>query len=72
MKVTHVEQLGGNAFVYGRLADAQSMTLSLEGQQNINAGQDIPISVDPTRCHVFDAKELTVDRQEIQPRALSR
>jgi len=27
----HIEQLGGNAFVYGRLFDGQSMTLSLEG-----------------------------------------
>ncbi|HEX4522654.1 MAG TPA: sn-glycerol-3-phosphate ABC transporter ATP-binding protein UgpC [Casimicrobiaceae bacterium] len=72
MKVTHVEQLGGNAFVYGRLADGQSMTLSLDGQQNINAGQDIPISVDPALCHAFDGEGSTVNRQEIQPRALSR
>jgi multiple sugar transport system ATP-binding protein len=70
--VTHVEQLGGNAFVYGRLADGQSMTLSLDGQQNINAGQDISISVDPALCHAFDAEGSTVDRREIQPRALSR
>jgi hypothetical protein len=48
------------------------MTLSLDGQQNINAGQDIPISVDPALCHAFDAEGSTVDRQEIQPRALSR
>jgi multiple sugar transport system ATP-binding protein len=72
MKVTHVEQLGGNAFVYGRLFDGQPMTLSLEGQQNIHSGQDIPISVDPTLCHVFDAEGLSVGRQEIQPRELSR
>ena len=72
MKVTHLDPLGGNAFVYGRLSDGQSMTLSLEGQQNIHSEQDIPISVDPTLCHVFDAEGLTVGRQEIQPRGLSR
>jgi multiple sugar transport system ATP-binding protein len=63
-KVTHIEQLGGNAFVYARLFDGQSITLSLDGQQNIDSGQDIPISVDPQLCHVFDAQGLTVGRQE--------
>ncbi len=64
VRVTHVEQLGGNAFVYGRLFDGQSMTLSLEGQQNINAEQEIPISIDPALCHIFNAEGLTVARQE--------
>jgi multiple sugar transport system ATP-binding protein len=64
MKVTHIEQLGGNAFVYGRLFDGQSMTLSLEGQQNISSEQEIPISIDPALCHVFNAAGLTVARQD--------
>src|SRR5882757_5828184 len=64
MKVTHIEQLGGNAFVYGRLFDGQSMTLSLEGQQSINSGQDIPISIRPKLCHVFNAEGLTVACRE--------
>jgi multiple sugar transport system ATP-binding protein len=64
MKVTHIEQLGGNAFVYGRLFDGQSVTLSLDGQQDINSGQDIPISIDPKLCHVFNAEGLIVARQE--------
>jgi multiple sugar transport system ATP-binding protein len=64
VRVTHIEQLGGNAFVYGRLFDGQSMTLSLEGQQNINSEQEIPISIDPALCHVFNAEGLTVTRQE--------
>jgi multiple sugar transport system ATP-binding protein len=64
MKVTHVEQLGGNAFVYGRLVDGQSMTLALEGQQHITSGQEIPISIDSELCHVFNADELAVGRQE--------
>ncbi len=64
MKVTHIEQLGGNAFVYGKLSDGQTMTLSLEGQQNIISGQDIPISIDPVFCHVFNAEGQTMGRQE--------
>jgi multiple sugar transport system ATP-binding protein len=64
VRVTHIEQLGGNAFVYGRLFDGQSMTLSLEGQQNINSEQEIPISIDPALCHVFNAEGLTVARRE--------
>jgi multiple sugar transport system ATP-binding protein len=65
VRVTHIEQLGGNAFVYGTLSDGQPMTLSLEGQQGINSGQEIPISIDPARCHVFNAEGLTVAREEI-------
>jgi multiple sugar transport system ATP-binding protein len=64
VRVTHIEQLGGNAFVYGRLFDGQSMTLSLEGQQSVNSEQEIPISIDPALCHVFNAEGLTVARQE--------
>lgn len=60
MTVNHVEQLGGNAFVYGQLSDKQSLTLSLEGQQNIHSGQQIPISIDPALCHVFDAQGKTL------------
>lgn len=63
MAVTHIEQLGGNAFVYGKLDDGQALTLSLEGQQNINSGQIISISIDPELCHVFDADGLTLGRQ---------
>ncbi|MEO8409650.1 MAG: sn-glycerol-3-phosphate ABC transporter ATP-binding protein UgpC [Propionivibrio sp.] len=58
--VTHIEQLGGNAFVYGKLADGQVLTLSLEGQQDIRAGQSLPISIEPARCHVFNAEGLAV------------
>jgi multiple sugar transport system ATP-binding protein len=68
MQVTHIEQLGGNAFVYGRLFDGQSMTLSLEGQQSIHSGQDMPIGIDPALCHVFNAEGATLGRQEAQPR----
>ena len=55
MRVTHVEQLGSSAFVYGSLADGQTLTLSIEGQQRIRSGQRFPVSIDKALCHVFDA-----------------
>ncbi|MGC3962546.1 MAG: sn-glycerol-3-phosphate ABC transporter ATP-binding protein UgpC [Rhodocyclaceae bacterium] len=64
MTVNHVEQLGGNAFVYGQLSDKQSLTLSLEGQQNIHSGQQIPIGIDPALCHVFDAEGKTLPQRK--------
>ncbi|GBU09417.1 maltose ABC transportor ATPase [Gammaproteobacteria bacterium] len=60
MRVTHIEQLGGNAFVYGKLNDGQALTLSLEGQQTIIAGQDISISINPNLCHVFNEDGVSV------------
>ena len=62
MQVTHVEQLGGSAFVYGSLSDGQLLTLSLAGQQAIHAGEHIPINIDAALCHVFNAEGLTVRR----------
>ncbi|MFA9441318.1 ABC transporter ATP-binding protein [Uliginosibacterium sp. sgz301328] len=67
MTVNHVEQLGGNAFVYGQLSDGQALTLSLEGQQNIHSGQQIPIGIDPALCHVFDAEGRTLPRRKTDP-----
>ncbi|MFT4173991.1 MAG: sn-glycerol-3-phosphate ABC transporter ATP-binding protein UgpC [Rhodocyclaceae bacterium] len=64
MTVNHVEQLGGNAFVYGQLSDGQALTLSLEGQQHIQSGQRIPISIDAALCHVFDADGKTLPRHD--------
>jgi multiple sugar transport system ATP-binding protein len=68
MSVNHVEQLGGNAFVYGQLSDGQALTLSLEGQQNIHAGQRIPISIDAASCHVFDAEGRALQQQDATQR----
>ncbi|MBD9527158.1 ABC transporter ATP-binding protein [Paracoccus sp. PAR01] len=55
MTVTHVEQLGGQTIVYGRLSDGQQIVATLDGQQSVQAGQELPLRVDLARCHVFDA-----------------
>ena len=55
MTVTHVEQLGGQTIVYGRFADQQPVVATLDGQQSVHAGQQLPLSADLAQCHVFDA-----------------
>ena len=55
MSVTHVEQLGGQTIVYGRLKDRQPIIATLDGQKSVAAGDELTVSTDLARCHVFDA-----------------
>ncbi|MBA1140323.1 ABC transporter ATP-binding protein [Mesorhizobium neociceri] len=61
LTVVHVEHLGGQTIAYGRLADRQSMTVALEGQQRIAAGDVLDICTGPEHCHLFDSEGRRVD-----------
>ncbi|WP_159592550.1 ABC transporter ATP-binding protein [Chelativorans xinjiangense] len=54
VKVDLVENLGGQTLLYTTLADGQSLTVSLEGQREIQVGSSIDTFVDPATCHLFD------------------
>ena len=56
MTVTHVEHLGGQTIVHGHLAGAQPIIATLDGQQSIAAGEELRLSADLTKCHIFDAE----------------
>jgi multiple sugar transport system ATP-binding protein len=50
-----VEHLGGETILYARTADGRPLTISLDGQQPVEAGIRIAARADPERCHMFDA-----------------
>jgi multiple sugar transport system ATP-binding protein len=50
-----VEQLGGQTMVYTTTADGQSLTIAVDGQQNVGMGSKLTAYVDPARYHVFAA-----------------
>jgi multiple sugar transport system ATP-binding protein len=58
MTATHVEHLGGQTIVYGRLADAQSIIVTLDGQKTVQAGDTIKVGTNPDYCHVFNTDGL--------------
>lgn len=53
VKIIHVEQLGGQTIAYGKLGE-QPMTVSLDGQRKISAGEAIHVGIAPQNCHLFD------------------
>jgi multiple sugar transport system ATP-binding protein len=55
LKITHVEHLGGQTIVYGRMADGQSAIVTLDGQRPVTAGQTLKLGTRPEHCHIFDA-----------------
>ena len=50
-----VEQLGGQTMVYATTADGQSLTIAVDGQQQVAPGSKLTAYVDPARYHVFAA-----------------
>ena len=59
-RVDLIEHLGGETVLHARAPDGQSLTLSLDGQQKVAAGDMIPVCIDPERCHVFGADGLAL------------
>ncbi len=54
LTVVHVEHLGGQTIVYGRLSDGQSLTVALDGQRAISAGSTLEVRIAVENCHLFD------------------
>ncbi len=48
-----VEHLGGQTILYATLQGGQTLTVALEDQQAIRAGETVNIRIDPERCHLF-------------------
>ncbi|RUT30044.1 sn-glycerol-3-phosphate ABC transporter ATP-binding protein UgpC [Arsenicitalea aurantiaca] len=53
LRVDLVEQLGGATMIYGTTADGQTLTVSLDGQQDVARGSTVTAHVDPRRVHIF-------------------
>ncbi len=55
-----VEHLGGQTILYATLHGGQTLTVSLEDQQAIRAGETVNIRIDPHRCHLFGPDGTTL------------
>ena len=55
-----VEHLGGQTNLYATLHDGQTLTVALEDQQAIRAGETVNIRIDPERCHLFGPDGATL------------
>ena len=54
MQVRTVEQLGGDSYLYGALANGNAMTLHVNGQTGMQAGDTIGVKPDGEHVHLFD------------------
>ena len=49
-----IENLGGETLLYARSPDGQKLTVALDGQQRVAAGERVTARFDPANAHVFD------------------
>jgi multiple sugar transport system ATP-binding protein len=54
VKIEHVEHLGSQTLLYGRLPDGQDLTILCSGQTETQAGDIVGAGVAPSFCHLFD------------------
>ena len=54
MEVGSVEQLGGEAYLYGKLADGNPITLHSPGQTGARIGEVLQLAPAPGETHLFD------------------
>ncbi|WP_028751507.1 ABC transporter ATP-binding protein [Rhizobium leucaenae] len=59
-RVDLVEHLGGQTILYVTLYGGQALTVALEDQQAIRAGETVSIHIDPERCHLFGPDGVTL------------
>ncbi len=59
-RVDLVEHLGGQTILYVTLHGGQALTVALEDQQSIRAGETVSIHIDPERCHLFGPDGVTL------------
>jgi multiple sugar transport system ATP-binding protein len=60
VRIVHVEHLGSQTLLYGRLSDGQALTIACDGQKGARAGDVTEASVSPSFCHLFDARGRTI------------
>ena len=55
MRVNGVEQLGTESFLFGRSANDEAITVSVQGQTDIRRGDTVLLNPDMDKTHLFDA-----------------
>jgi multiple sugar transport system ATP-binding protein len=51
-----VENLGGQTLLYTTTPDGQNLTIALDGQRQIFAGETVNTFIDPVNCHLFNSE----------------
>ena len=59
--VTVEEQLGSDAFLYVDIPELGQVTVRAVGERSFARGDEIHLSFDPNRCHLFDAKDHRIN-----------
>lgn len=59
--VTVEEQLGSDAFLYVDVPDIGLVTVRAVGERSFSRGDEIYLSFDPNRCHLFDDEEQRIN-----------
>ncbi|MBF9232452.1 ABC transporter ATP-binding protein [Microvirga alba] len=60
VRAEHVEHLGSQTLIYGKLTDGQNMTIVCDGQKRTHVGDVVEVSVAPSLCHLFDTNGRTL------------
>jgi multiple sugar transport system ATP-binding protein len=70
-EVMVVERLGGETFLYTRLAGEEGgmIVIQADGEIPTRAHERIAVRLDPATCHLFDAEGLAVERAHRHPLA---
>ncbi|WP_375450230.1 ABC transporter ATP-binding protein [uncultured Devosia sp.] len=55
-----VESLGGQTLLYAVTSDGQSLTILVDGQSDVVAGDTLATYIDPAQCHAFAADGTTI------------
>ncbi|MBD1909461.1 MULTISPECIES: sn-glycerol-3-phosphate ABC transporter ATP-binding protein UgpC [unclassified Leptolyngbya] len=66
-EVIVVERLGGETFVYAKLAGGDTIVVQTEGDRLIRTHEQIPIYVDGDRCHLFNTQGEAIPKAELHP-----
>jgi multiple sugar transport system ATP-binding protein len=64
-----VERLGGETFVYLRLADGTMLTVQMHGDNPVEPNDHISVGLPAAACHLFDATGQAIERPERHPLA---
>jgi multiple sugar transport system ATP-binding protein len=54
------EQLGGETYLYCEVEGLPQITVHRPGQLSVSEGEEVALSVDRTKLHIFDRNGLTL------------
>ncbi|GAU86411.1 ABC transporter ATP-binding protein [Bosea sp. BIWAKO-01] len=60
VRVQLVEHLGGGTVLYATTAGGENLTISAAGQLRVRHGENVPLRIDPSICHIFDSQGMAL------------